>query len=171
MLTLQVVANASNVYPLDTEASSAGVDDMTTLSYLHEPGVLYNLRCRYDLNEIYVSIYSMICIYLFSQSCHVHLVHMDSLFHIVSNHISQSISWISSFPTLPHVWKLHPLPPCMCALAHGETNEGALSAQLSAYCTNVEGEPSASEKIWTTLWNQNTCDTMVETISPKSFKL
>ncbi|KAM7485326.1 hypothetical protein LguiA_001335 [Lonicera macranthoides] len=49
----EVVANASNVYPLDTEAPSAGVDDMTTLSYLHEPGVLYNLRCRYDLNEIY----------------------------------------------------------------------------------------------------------------------
>lgn len=28
---------------------------MTKLAYLHEPGVLYNLRCRYDVNEIYVS--------------------------------------------------------------------------------------------------------------------
>ncbi|GFQ02597.1 myosin-10 [Phtheirospermum japonicum] len=26
---------------------------MTKLAYLHEPGVLYNLRCRYDSNEIY----------------------------------------------------------------------------------------------------------------------
>ncbi|XP_044498190.1 myosin-6-like isoform X3 [Mangifera indica] len=26
---------------------------MTKLAYLHEPGVLYNLRCRYDINEIY----------------------------------------------------------------------------------------------------------------------
>lgn len=28
---------------------------MTKLAYLHEPGVLYNLSCRYGLNEIYVS--------------------------------------------------------------------------------------------------------------------
>lgn len=29
---------------------------MTKLAYLHEPGVLYNLKCRYDENEIYVSL-------------------------------------------------------------------------------------------------------------------
>lgn len=38
------------------EAPPAGVDDMTKLSYLHEPGVIQNLRTRYELNEIYVSI-------------------------------------------------------------------------------------------------------------------
>jgi len=27
---------------------------MTKLAYLHEPGVLDNLRSRYDINEIYV---------------------------------------------------------------------------------------------------------------------
>ncbi|KAL8479758.1 hypothetical protein ACS0TY_026623 [Phlomoides rotata] len=48
-----VVANAASVYPKDPEAPPSGVDDMTKLSYLHEPGVLYNLRCRYDINEIY----------------------------------------------------------------------------------------------------------------------
>lgn len=37
------------------EAPPGGVDDMTKLSYLHEPGVLQNLRTRYELNEIYVS--------------------------------------------------------------------------------------------------------------------
>ena len=26
---------------------------MTTLSYLHEPGVLWNLKCRYSLDDIY----------------------------------------------------------------------------------------------------------------------
>ncbi|PKI75998.1 hypothetical protein CRG98_003548, partial [Punica granatum] len=30
-----------------------GVDDMTKLTYLNEPGVLYNLERRYALNEIY----------------------------------------------------------------------------------------------------------------------
>lgn len=26
---------------------------MTTLSYLHEPGVLWNLKCRYSFDDIY----------------------------------------------------------------------------------------------------------------------
>ncbi|KAL3634418.1 hypothetical protein CASFOL_021472 [Castilleja foliolosa] len=48
-----VVANVANVYPKDPDAPTCGVEDMTKLAYLHEPGVLYNLRCRYDYNEIY----------------------------------------------------------------------------------------------------------------------
>ncbi|XP_011029713.1 PREDICTED: myosin-6-like isoform X3 [Populus euphratica] len=48
-----VVAKASNVFPKDPEFPPCGVDDMTKLAYLHEPGVLQNLRCRYDINEIY----------------------------------------------------------------------------------------------------------------------
>uniref|UniRef100_A0A0E0R614 Myosin N-terminal SH3-like domain-containing protein n=1 Tax=Oryza rufipogon TaxID=4529 RepID=A0A0E0R614_ORYRU len=35
-------------------AAAGGVDDMTKLSYLHEPGVLQNLATRYELNEIYI---------------------------------------------------------------------------------------------------------------------
>ncbi|VFR01582.1 unnamed protein product [Cuscuta campestris] len=53
MMEIKVVTKASNVYPKDTDAPSCGTDDMTKLSYLHEPGVLYNLRCRYDNDEIY----------------------------------------------------------------------------------------------------------------------
>ncbi|KAK1260558.1 hypothetical protein QJS04_geneDACA002230 [Acorus gramineus] len=49
-----VVANVSNIYPKDAEALPCGVDDMTKLAYLHEPGVLQNLRSRYDMNEIYL---------------------------------------------------------------------------------------------------------------------
>ncbi|KAJ4792621.1 hypothetical protein LUZ62_043867 [Rhynchospora pubera] len=49
----QVTANMSKLYPKDTEAPAGGVDDMTKLSYLHEPGVLQNLASRYELNEIY----------------------------------------------------------------------------------------------------------------------
>ncbi|KAL0433104.1 UNVERIFIED_CONTAM: Myosin-6 [Sesamum latifolium] len=48
------VAAVANVYPKDLDAPSCGVDDMTKLAYLHEPGVLHNLRCRYDMNEIYM---------------------------------------------------------------------------------------------------------------------
>ncbi|PSR94900.1 Myosin-6 like, partial [Actinidia chinensis var. chinensis] len=48
-----VVVKASNVYAKDAEAPPCGVDDMTKLAYLHEPGVLQNLKSRYDINEIY----------------------------------------------------------------------------------------------------------------------
>jgi len=49
----KIVANLSKLYPKDMEAAAGGVDDMTKLSYLHEPGVLQNLSTRYELNEIY----------------------------------------------------------------------------------------------------------------------
>lgn len=48
------MASLSSIYPKDTEAPPAGVDDMTKLAYLHEPGVLQNLASRFALNEIYV---------------------------------------------------------------------------------------------------------------------
>ncbi|KAF2592081.1 hypothetical protein F2Q70_00044069 [Brassica cretica] len=48
-----VIANLSKLYIKDDEAPSEGVEDMTRLSYLHEPAVLENLATRYGLNEIY----------------------------------------------------------------------------------------------------------------------
>ncbi|RXH78457.1 hypothetical protein DVH24_001975 [Malus domestica] len=48
-----VTAKASSVYPKDPEFPQCGVDDMTKLAYLHEPGVLQNLKSRYCVNEIY----------------------------------------------------------------------------------------------------------------------
>ncbi|CAO2171232.1 unnamed protein product [Urochloa humidicola] len=48
-----VTANISDIHPKDTEAPPGGVDDMTRLSYLHEPGVLDNLAVRYAKNIIY----------------------------------------------------------------------------------------------------------------------
>ncbi|GJN40399.1 hypothetical protein PR202_gb29606 [Eleusine coracana subsp. coracana] len=49
----KVTTNVSGAYPKDTESPLAGVEDMTRLAYLHEPGVLQNLKSRYSLNEIY----------------------------------------------------------------------------------------------------------------------
>lgn len=48
-----IIADISSIYPKDTEAAPAGVDDMTKLAYLHEPGVLSNLASRFALDEIY----------------------------------------------------------------------------------------------------------------------
>ncbi|KAK9087685.1 hypothetical protein Syun_030079 [Stephania yunnanensis] len=48
-----IVSKRSHIYPKDTELPQCGVDDMTKLAYLHEPGVLQNIKSRYDMNEIY----------------------------------------------------------------------------------------------------------------------
>ncbi|XP_027362425.1 myosin-10-like [Abrus precatorius] len=49
----RVVSKSSNIYPKDPEFPPDGVEDMTRLAYLHEPGVLQNLQIRYTINEIY----------------------------------------------------------------------------------------------------------------------
>ncbi|KAL4591021.1 hypothetical protein LXL04_003969 [Taraxacum kok-saghyz] len=49
----EVVVNAHSVLAKDPEFPKDGVDDMTKLAYLHEPGVLQNLKSRYDLDDIY----------------------------------------------------------------------------------------------------------------------
>ncbi|KAK1264607.1 hypothetical protein QJS04_geneDACA017858 [Acorus gramineus] len=72
-----VVANLSKVYPEDTEAPPGGVDDMTKLSYLHEPGVLQNLATRYELNEIYTYTGNiLIAINPFQRLPHLYDTHM-----------------------------------------------------------------------------------------------
>ncbi|KAL5070812.1 hypothetical protein RYX36_021699 [Vicia faba] len=49
----KVVSKSANIYPKDPEFPPNGVEDMTRLAYLHEPGVLQNLQIRYTLNDIY----------------------------------------------------------------------------------------------------------------------
>ncbi|CAI5465281.1 unnamed protein product [Closterium sp. Yama58-4] len=49
----EAVIRLKHCHPRDEDAPSCGVDDMTKLSYLHEPGVLHNLFLRYSIDEIY----------------------------------------------------------------------------------------------------------------------
>ncbi|KAF3776160.1 Myosin-11, partial [Nymphaea thermarum] len=73
----KVVSHLSKVLPKDTEAPPGGVDDMTKLSYLHEPGVLQNLATRYELNEIYTYTGNiLIAINPFQRLPHLYDVHM-----------------------------------------------------------------------------------------------
>ncbi|KMZ68017.1 Myosin-11 [Zostera marina] len=67
----------SKIYPKDMEAPSGGVDDMTKLSYLHEPGVLQNLASRYEMNEIYTYTGNiLIAINPFQRLTHIYGSHM-----------------------------------------------------------------------------------------------
>lgn len=72
-----VVVKSSNIYPKDADAPSCGVDDMTKLAYLHEPGVLQNLKSRYDINEIYTYTGSiLIAVNPFQRLPHLYDSHM-----------------------------------------------------------------------------------------------
>ncbi|XP_010522522.1 PREDICTED: myosin-6 [Tarenaya hassleriana] len=72
-----VVVKASSAYPKDVEAPPSGVDDMTRLAYLHEPGVLQNLKSRYDINEIYTYTGSiLIAVNPFRRLPHLYSSHM-----------------------------------------------------------------------------------------------
>ncbi|CAH1452971.1 unnamed protein product [Lactuca virosa] len=51
IVALQLLLNYQKC-PKDTEAPAGGVDEMTKPYYLHEPGVLQNIRSKYELSEI-----------------------------------------------------------------------------------------------------------------------
>ncbi|KAF0892731.1 hypothetical protein E2562_017698 [Oryza meyeriana var. granulata] len=73
----KAVVDGRKVLPRDTEADLGGVDDMTKLVYLHEPGVLCNLAWRYGLNEIYT--YTgriLIAVNPFAKLPHLYDMHM-----------------------------------------------------------------------------------------------
>ncbi|KAK9697275.1 hypothetical protein RND81_08G026400 [Saponaria officinalis] len=72
-----LVTSVSKVYPKDEEAPAGGVDDMTKLAYLHEPGVLSNLAIRYSINEIYTYTGNiLIAVNPFQKLPHLYDVHM-----------------------------------------------------------------------------------------------
>ncbi|KAL7158252.1 hypothetical protein ABFS83_02G130000 [Erythranthe nasuta] len=72
-----IVAAIKSIYPKDTEAPPCGVDDMTKLAYLHEPGVLYNLASRFALNEIYTYTGNiLIAVNPFCRLPHLYDIHM-----------------------------------------------------------------------------------------------
>ncbi|CAN1217160.1 XI-I [Linum perenne] len=75
----KVVASSDKLLPRDAdeEEEHGGVDDMTKLTYLNEPGVLYNLERRYALNDIYTYTGSiLIAVNPFTKLPHLYNVHM-----------------------------------------------------------------------------------------------
>lgn len=115
----QVVAKVNAVYPKDPEFPELGVDDMTKLAYLHEPGLLLNLKCRYDSNEIYVSYTTFGYIYQFSNQfflackvlCCLHLPSRDLQRNIISfndvwsqTYTGNILIAVNPFKRLPHLY-------------------------------------------------------------------
>ncbi|KZV36499.1 myosin-15-like [Dorcoceras hygrometricum] len=73
----KVLALPEKLHVRDTEEELGGVDDMTKLTYLNEPGVLDNLQRRYALNEIYTYTGSiLIAVNPFTKLPHLYDMHM-----------------------------------------------------------------------------------------------
>ncbi|MFS7957811.1 putative myosin ATPase [Helianthus anomalus] len=90
----KVVSKLLNVYPKDTEAPAGGVDHMTKLSYLHEPGVLQNLRIRYELNEIYN----------YTGNILIAINPFQKLTHLYDGHMKEEYKGASFRELSPHVF-------------------------------------------------------------------
>ncbi|XP_059642620.1 myosin-15 [Cornus florida] len=73
----KVLISPEKLFSRDADADHGGVDDMTKLTYLNEPGVLDNLERRYALNEIYTYTGSiLIAVNPFTKLPHLYNVHM-----------------------------------------------------------------------------------------------
>ncbi|XP_021738908.1 myosin-15-like [Chenopodium quinoa] len=73
----KVLSSPEKLLLRDPDADLGGVDDMTKLTYLNEPGVLYNLERRYALDTIYTYTGSiLIAVNPFTKLPHLYNVHM-----------------------------------------------------------------------------------------------
>ncbi|GAU47951.1 hypothetical protein TSUD_06850 [Trifolium subterraneum] len=74
----KVFVSAEKLCPRDADEDElGGFEDMTRLTYLNEPGVLYNIRRRYALNDIYTYTGSiLIAVNPFTKLPHLYDSHM-----------------------------------------------------------------------------------------------
>ncbi|KAL2317939.1 hypothetical protein Fmac_031815 [Flemingia macrophylla] len=78
----KVYASPQKLLPRDAdEEEHGGFEDMTRLAYLNEPGVLFNLRRRYALNDIYTYTGSiLIAVNPFTKLPHLYDSHMMEMY-------------------------------------------------------------------------------------------
>ncbi|KAK8467989.1 hypothetical protein PHAVU_007G195700 [Phaseolus vulgaris] len=92
----KVVSRLSKLYPKDVDAPADGVDDMTKLAYLHEPGVLHNLKTRYMMNEIYT----------YTGNILIAINPFQSLSHLYDTNVMQRYKGAMTGDLTPHVFAI-----------------------------------------------------------------
>ncbi|XP_020571362.1 protein OPAQUE1-like [Phalaenopsis equestris] len=90
----KVSVSQEKLLPRDPDADHGGVDDMTKLTYLNEPGVLYNLARRYALNEIYT----------YTGSILIAVNPFKMLPHLYNEHMMEQYKGIRFGELSPHVF-------------------------------------------------------------------
>ncbi|OMO78429.1 IQ motif, EF-hand binding site [Corchorus capsularis] len=91
-----LITTLSKIYPRDLESPDEGVDDMTKLSYLNEPAVLYNLATRYKINEIYTYCGNIL----------IAVNPFQSLSHLYDDSIMQRYKGVQLGELSPHVFAI-----------------------------------------------------------------
>ncbi|CAK8568477.1 unnamed protein product [Lathyrus sativus] len=90
-----VVFAPEKLFPRDAdEDEHGGVEDMTRLAYLNEPGVLYNIRRRYMLNDIYT----------YTGSILIAVNPFTKLPHLYNNHMMEQYKGAPFGELSPHVF-------------------------------------------------------------------
>ncbi|XP_057427929.1 myosin-15 isoform X1 [Lotus japonicus] len=91
----KVLASPEKLCPRDAdEEEHGGVEDMTRLAYLNEPGVLYNLKRRYTLNDIYT----------YTGSILIAVNPFTKLPHLYDNHMMEQYKGAPLGELSPHVF-------------------------------------------------------------------
>ncbi|XP_045800079.1 myosin-15-like isoform X5 [Trifolium pratense] len=90
-----IVIAPEKIFPRDAdEDEHGGVEDMTRLAYLNEPGVLYNIRRRYALNDIYT----------YTGSILIAVNPFTKLPHLYNNHMMEQYKGAPFGELSPHVF-------------------------------------------------------------------
>ncbi|GFR45863.1 hypothetical protein Agub_g7314 [Astrephomene gubernaculifera] len=82
--------------PLQNPHNNRGVDDMTRLSYLHEPAVLWNLNTRYAYDDIYT----------YTGTILIAINPFTSLPHLYGDHMMNQYRGVDIGDYAPHVYAI-----------------------------------------------------------------
>ncbi|XP_027368060.1 myosin-9 [Abrus precatorius] len=118
-----VVSRLSKLHPKDMEAPTDGVDDMTKLAYLHEPGVLHNLESRYKINEIYT----------YTGNILIAINPFQSLPHLYETNVMKKYKGATIADLSPHVFAI------------AEAAYRAMITEEKSNCILVSGESGAGK--------------------------
>ncbi|XP_047321544.1 myosin-15 [Impatiens glandulifera] len=143
----KILSLPEKLFPRDAEADIGGVDDMTRLTYLNEPGVLDNLQRRYPLNEIYTYTGSiLIAVNPFTKLPHLYNVHMmeqykGAVFGELSPHVFAVAD--ASYRAMIYDGKSQSI------LVSGESGAGKTETTklIMQYLTYVGGRAASDERI------------------------
>ncbi|XP_022771232.1 myosin-9-like [Durio zibethinus] len=113
----KVTTKLSKLYPEDEEAPAGCVDDMTKLSYLHEPAVLYNLCTRYEMNKIYTYCGNIL----------ITINPFQALSHLHDGHLMERYKGAQLRELSPHVFAIADL-----ANSEGKSNSKLVSGESAA---------------------------------------
>ncbi|KAJ4820451.1 myosin [Rhynchospora pubera] len=92
----KITTTNEKLMPRDADGDHGGVDDMTKLIYLNEPGVLFNLAQRYSLNEIYT----------YTGSILIALNPFTNLPHLYNTHMMEQYKGMQLGELSPHVFAI-----------------------------------------------------------------